>query len=273
MRQYSERWRLINDLPATGAWNMAVDEAIMISAGAGDALPTLRFYDWSPACLSLGYGQRVAIVDYDRLEAAKLGIVRRPTGGGAILHIEEVTYSVVLPADHELAKGSIVESYRRISAALTAGLSLLGVKIQADSPDGVIEQPAACFETPSHYEPTVQGKKLIGSAQARKYNAVLQHGSIPLKGDIARIYDVLAYDTGNERERAKENLRLRACTLTDALDGRIKTYQQVAEALAQGFESVLGITFEGAGLSKKEAACAGELSCEKYGQESWTARR
>lgn len=273
MRQYSERWRLINDSPATGAWNMAADEAIMISVGEGSTPPTLRFYDWSPACLSLGYGQRVAVADKDRLADAGMGIVRRPTGGGAILHTNELTYSIVLPADHALAKGSIVESYQQISAALVEGLRLLGAKVKTQSFDEAIPQTVVCFETPSHYEPTIQGKKLIGSAQARKHHALLQHGSIPLAGDIARICDVLAYESEIERERAKENVRVHAVTLTDALDGRIKTYQQVADALVQGFKSVFDIDFDDDVLSEKEVACAGELAYQKYGQENWTARR
>ncbi len=273
MRQYSETWRLINDSPAVGAWNMAVDEALMVTIGAGGTPPTLRFYGWSPYCLSLGYGQRINIVDSNWLAAEELDVVRRPTGGGAIFHADEVTYSVVLPTDHYLAKGSIVESYQRISSALVHGLRLLGVCGQAESQNHAVPQTIVCFETPSHYEPTVGGKKIIGSAQARKHNAVLQHGSIPLTGDIARICDVLAYDTETEREQAKQQVRQRACTLTDALHGRIKTYEQAAMALAQGFEAVYDIHFGENGLTEYEANCASKLALEKYAQESWTARR
>lgn len=252
---------------------MAVDEALMVLIGAGGASPTLRFYGWSPFCLSLGYGQGVEVVDKDRLAAANMGIVRRPTGGGAILHADEVTYSVVLPAGHDLAKGSIVESYQRISRALVDGLRSLGVMGQAESVRHAVPNTVVCFEIPSHYEPTVGGKKIIGSAQARKHNAVLQHGSIPLMGDVARICEVLAYDTEAEREQAKQQVRQRACTLTDALHGRIKTYEQAAEALVQGFEAVYDIHFDENGLSENEANCASELALEKYAQESWTARR
>src|SRR5690242_13278 len=104
------QWRLIVDSPMVGAYNMAVDEAIMLSVSDGKSLPTLRLYDWSPLCLSLGYGQRLRDADLYRIDTAGWQIVRRPTGGKAILHGNELTYSVAIPKDHELAQGDVVES-------------------------------------------------------------------------------------------------------------------------------------------------------------------
>ena len=128
MRQY----RLIYDTPTNGIWNMAVDEAIFTAVINGDSLPTLRFYGWNPPCLSLGYGQAFSDADMTRLNQFGWDVVRRATGGKAILHTDELTYSLCLPQHHPLAEGSIVDSYRRISTGLMAGLNRLGAHLQAD---------------------------------------------------------------------------------------------------------------------------------------------
>jgi lipoate-protein ligase A len=154
------QWRLIDDFPAFGTRNMAVDEAILQSVTEGRALPTLRLYSWNPPCLSLGYGQKSSDVDFERAAALGWQVVRRPTGGRAILHTDEMTYSLSLPVDDDLAAGTVIDSYRRISTALIAGLSRLGIQPGADRRT----EPSArigpvCFEIPSHYEITVEGRK------------------------------------------------------------------------------------------------------------------
>jgi lipoate-protein ligase A len=226
MRQY----RLITDNPMTGARNMALDEAILHSVAARDSLPTLRFYAWEPACLSIGYGQRVNDADTDHLQSAGWSLVRRPTGGKAILHADEMTYSLSLPEDHALAEGGIVESYRHISRALLAGLGRIGLSPRADrKADDAPALGAVCFEVPSHYEITTgDGKKLLGSAQLRRKGGVLQHGSLPLYGDIGRICDVLHYDNVIEREEGRFAVRRRAATLADALDGEKLSWETLS---------------------------------------------
>src|SRR2546423_6992920 len=123
----SDPWRLILDAPAGGAWNLAVDEGLLDGVAAAPAPPTLRFYGWTPACLSLGYFQRFDAVDLDGCRALGADIVRRPTGGRAILHDREVTYSVVLPASLLGPDGGVLPSYHRLSQALLDGLRRLGV--------------------------------------------------------------------------------------------------------------------------------------------------
>ncbi|MEP0764556.1 MAG: lipoate--protein ligase family protein, partial [Chloroflexota bacterium] len=198
------RWRLLITPPADGPLNMAVDQAIMEAVAAGRVPPTLRFFAWTPPCLSLGYTQPVTDVNRERLAARGWDLVRRMTGGRAILHTDELTYSVALPAADPVVAGGIVESYRRLSAALVAGLHTLGVVPEADKrADGhnAFNGPV-CFEVPSHYEITVGGSKLIGSAQVRKFGAVLQHGTLPLIGDIARICDALVFASDAQRAHA-----------------------------------------------------------------------
>lgn len=238
------QWRLIYDLPASGADNMIKDEAILAQVSAEDGLPTLRFYAWNPPCLSLGYAQKSDNVDFERIESLGWDVVRRPTGGRAILHMHELTYSVTLPLNHPLAAGNVIESYQRISLALTAGLKLLGVESLAERrTEHINNRSAICFETPSHYEITIHGRKLIGSAQARRKEGILQHGSIPLFGDMGRICDVLRYPDEDNRERAKAQVRKRAITLSDALDGQMIEWRTAAQALAEGFAQTFRLTF------------------------------
>jgi lipoate-protein ligase A len=267
------QWRLIVDSPMVGAYNMAVDEAIMLAVSDGKALPTLRLYDWSPLCLSLGYGQRLRDADLNRIDTAGWQIVRRPTGGKAILHGNELTYSVAIPKDHELAQGDVVESYRRISEALLRALTYLGLspasEMQAKGNSGL---GPVCFEVPSHYEITSGGKKLIGSAQVRRKDGILQHGTLPLSGDIALICDALAYDNESSREAAKELVRERATTL-EAVLGEAIAWETAAEMLVRGFADAFDLDFRESNLSAEEIEMAHQLVQERYAHADWTNKR
>lgn len=260
------QWRLIYDLPTDGRTNMALDEAILDAVCTRQSPPTLRLYAWSPACLSLGYGQPPSDVDHERLDWFGWDVVRRATGGKAILHTDELTYSVALPDDHPLAQGGILDSYQRISRALMAALRGLGLPTRADKQaDGAKSTGAVCFEIPSHYEITADGRKLIGSAQTRRKTGLLQHGSLPLSGDITRICDVLAYPDEMAREAGREAVRARAITLADAL-GREVDWATAADAFAWGFETALDITFDAAmhDLTEAEEWRADELARTRY---------
>ena len=156
-------WRLILDPPAPGAWNMAVDEAILNAATQGNVPPTLRLYAWNPACLSLGYAQPISDVDEKRLEEFGWDMVRRPTGGRAILHTDELTYSVCGPEHEPVLSGDILSSYQRLSAAILAALEHIGVGVQAlpqeKNPVSKTPEPV-CFEIPSNYEITADGDRI-----------------------------------------------------------------------------------------------------------------
>ncbi len=273
-RQQERQWRLIYDQPTLGARNMAVDETILAAVAARNVPPTLRLYAWSPACLSLGYGQHSREADLARLSGHGWTLVRRPTGGRAILHTDELTYSLALPLDDSLASGGIVESYRHISAALLAALEALGAQPRAErkEKDTAPNPSPVCFETPSHYEITVEGRKLVGSAQARKGGGLLQHGTLPLTGDIARICDTLVYLDEAARSVAETEVRAHAITLEQAL-GAAVDWQTAAEAVAQGFASALGVDFTPGELTPAELDAAQRLAAEVYGNDAWTFRR
>jgi len=267
------QWRLICDTPLSGAHNMAVDEAILSAVTAGEVLPTLRLYQWHPPCLSLGYAQKSSDVDFARVEINGWQVVRRPTGGRAILHTDELTYSVVLPSDHPLVAGDVVESYRRISQALVAGLNLLGLHSEADKrAERGNFSGAVCFETPSHYEITVSGRKLVGSAQVRRKGSVLQHGSLPLHGDLTRICDALYYPSESSRAQAKAQVHSRAITLAEAI-GQSLDWQTVADALTQGFSQTFDLEFVPATLSELESERALHYLTDVYANDIWTLRR
>jgi lipoyl(octanoyl) transferase len=268
------QWRLIYDQPTLGARNMARDAAILAAVSAGAVPPTLRLYGWTPPCLSLGYGQHAREADTERIAARGWGLVRRPTGGRAILHTDELTYSLALTMDHPLAASGVVESYRRISAALLAALNQLGAQPRAERPEAISNATLSpvCFDTPSHYEITVEGRKLIGSAQVRRRQGLLQHGTVPLSGDIARICEVLVYPDENARRAAQVQVRARALTLAEAL-GREIDWRTTAEAVAAGFAEVFAVDLVVSELSAAEGEQVEQLEAEVYGSDAWTFRR
>jgi lipoyl(octanoyl) transferase len=265
-------WRILRTPPADGAWNMAVDEAILESVGRRSALPTLRLYAWQPACLSLGYAQPFADADLETLALHGWQIVRRPTGGRAILHTDELTYSVIAPLDEARVAGGVLESYRRLSQALVVALQRLGLPAQAEReyslPQGSQAGGPVCFEVPSNYEITVAGKKLIGSAQARKREGVLQHGSLPICGDLTRITLVLKYHNELSRQRAAE--RLLAHAANAEMLGASLNWAQCAQAFEDAFRDTLQLRFVAQDLSPQERQRAQELVQEKYGNTAWT---
>jgi len=261
-------WRLLITPPAHGSWNMAVDEAILEAVGSGRSHPTLRLYAWEPACLSLGYAQPRDDVDMARLQARGWELVRRPTGGRAVLHTDELTYAVIAPLDEPRVAGSVLESYHRLAQALVRALSLLSLPVQVNdaavAPRHASTNPV-CFEVPSTYEITVDGKKLVGSAQARRKEGVLQHGSLPLTGDITRIVQVLSFPNEASRSRAAQRLLERAITVEAALNRKV-AWEEAAQACATAFKSELALDFQPNPLSEEENRRADELARVKYGE-------
>jgi len=265
-------WRLIITSPAEGGWNMALDEALQISIGRHEEKPALRLFSWAPPCVSLGYAQPISDIDLNALNTYGYGIVRRPTGGRAVLHIDELTYSVIAPDEEPRVQGSIIESYRRLSGALLHALHLLGINARADSeyalPQDAQKKAPVCFEVPSNYEIVVGEKKIIGSAQARRHRAVLQHGSLPLYGDITRIVDVMTFPDEENREKVRARLQEHAVNVSAVLN-RVISWQTAANAFAQAFSEVLNIQFIACQPTEEELIQAELLHKEKYGTKTW----
>jgi len=253
---------------------MAVDESILEHIHRGESLPTLRLYAWDPPCLSLGHAQSFADVDMERVKAHGWEVVRRVTGGRAILHTDELTYSVTGAADEPVLAGGVLESYNRLAQALLFAIRELGLPVEMKEH---ITEPASlnlnpvCFEVPSTYEITVEGKKLIGSAQARRKTGVLQHGSLPLTGDLTRICEALVFKDESAREDAAQRLLARATTV-QSITGVETDWETAAQAFVKGFEAQLGIRFQREQLSESESERAQELVNEKYANRIWTER-
>ena len=264
----SYEFRVILDGFFDGATNMARDEAISRAVSAGTQLPTLRLYGWAPPSISLGQSQRMRTVDEAACRANGVDVVRRPTGGLAILHTDELTYSLSLPIAHPIAEGDVMTSYRRIAGAIIATLKHLGVSDA--SADAVAKENKAkgpvCFEAPSDYEVIGGGKKLVGSAQWRRVDGVLQHGSLPLHGDIARVCQYLIGAPEPERVRAH------AATLAEVL-GHEVTWDEAAAVWQSAFAETLDIHFTSGALTQDELTCAEELRATRYANDAWTRRR
>ena len=272
-------WRLlIESEPRSGAANMALDQAIALACAAGESLPTLRFYRWHPPAVSLGRHQPWAEIDQAAVAAHGYEVVRRSTGGRAILHTDELTYAVAAPADEARVKGGVMDAYLRLSNALLAGLQKLGV--DADKAPGSMragaDVSAACFEVPSAYEITVRGRKLMGSAQSRRAKYVLQHGSLPLIGDITRLVDFLALPLA-EQTSLRAQLAERACTLAWALgvaeDAPNIQFEQVAHTLTSGFAETLNLNFTAGQPTPSELRESARLIREQYANPTWTEQR
>ncbi|MCL5257248.1 MAG: lipoate--protein ligase family protein [Chloroflexi bacterium] len=281
------RWRWVDTGYADAHTNMACDEAILLAYGEGLVSPTVRFYGWQPPGLSLGYFQRIEEVDLDACRRLGIDVVRRTTGGRAILHDKELTYSLVANENDPLVSGDVVESYRKISLALVAGLRLLGVEAELapEVPPGTVYHgvngsgndagaplgSSACFDAPCSYELTFDHKKLVGSAQARSRGLILQHGSVLIDFDASNLVQVFKMsDEGRDDLRRK--MESRAVSLSRAL-GKAPDRQELIEALVRGFGSQLGVTLERGELTAQERQATARLAQEKYRSTEWIHRR
>ena len=258
-------WRLLVTEPADGATNMAVDEVLWRGRRAATSSPTLRFFAWAPPTVSLGYGQSLdQELDQAVCRALGVGLVRRPTGGSAIYHDgpeRELTYSVTATNDDLGVGTDLLASYRWIARALARGLRELGARVE------IVERrreygpvPAFCFARTGTYELELDGRKIVGSAQRRHGKSFLQHGSILLDVDAARIAAIFP---------AAEPATTVA-TLADAL-GHAPEWETCVTTIAAAFEAEHGIELRPGGLSAAESAESEALAREKYATDAWLA--
>lgn len=259
-------FRLLVTEPLDAAANMALDEALLQVRLARATRPTLRFFAWAPPAISLGYGQALdGRIDLDAARNLGLGLVRRPTGGSAILHEGpdlEVTYSVVAAAGDFPGADELLATYRWIGTALAQGLRRLGAPVDMVpvQPSDPASMPAFCFARTGSYELEADGKKLVGSAQRRQGNAFLQHGSIMLGAAPDRLRRVFPGEADP----------LRGMTTLEATLGRRPSFDDAVAALANGFREAHGLTLAPGGLDLDEDEAMQRLMRDKYEQESWT---
>ena len=230
-------WRLIADNPVVGTLNMALDRALLAGRAAGTTPPTLRVYSWAKPTLSLGKFQDASCVDMGEAWSRGVDVVRRPTGGRAVLHDDELTYAVIASTRDGVPRG-VVESYRYFASALAEAFVRLGVAAEIKPGERATVSSPACYLTATRADLKVGASKLSGSAQAWEGDSVLQHGSFVRTRDIEREAAILRLDD-DERER----LAATTCTIRDAT-GRVPDLVEIQRAICTAFSTTLGVRLE-----------------------------
>lgn len=240
----SHNWRFLNTGSYSGAMNMALDDVLLKGVQEGGD-PVVRFYSWEPPAISFGYAQDpYSEVDVDRCLEMGIDLVRRPTGGRAVLHWAELTYSVVAPLDNSVIWGQrIHEAYRVIGHCLVKGLKKYGIDAELEKgqidverrPKGKTAIP--CFSSIARSEVKLNGRKLVGSAQRRFSGAMLQHGSIIIGDEHERLVDMLLL-SDNERLEWKKQLESKSVSLCDYVRDKVDQ-NQLINCLFEGFSQIL----------------------------------
>jgi len=262
-------WRFIDTGASDAFTNMSIDEAILMAHEEGLTPPTLRVYEWSPVALSVGFFQSIE-EDINEPKCRKEGIdvVRRKTGGRSVLHKDELTYSVVASSKCGFPY-SVSGSYKAISEGLIAAYRMIGVEAYL-APHRNDSATAACFNAASFGDLTCQGRKIAGSAQFRRGETLLQHGSLPISLDTRLLFSLLKFSSASSREKAVASFNRRATSITEIL-GREINRQDFKKTLFEGFQEALGITFSEDTLSPYEISLGQTLAREKYPNHAFVA--
>lgn len=273
-------WHFINSGKCSPSYNMALDEALLEWHSNGEIGPVLRFYEWEPATLSIGYFQRVQReIDLDAVEKHGLGFVRRPTGGRGVLHEHELTYSVIVTEEYPNMPETVTEAYRVISGGLLEGFRNLGLNAEFSIPGSKeqndnLKRPksAVCFDAPSWYELVVEGKKVAGSAQTRQKGVILQHGAILLSLDEEKLVSLFKFDSEESRTNMLEGLPKKAVAI-DRLTDRQISMEECVDAFSKGFEKALSIELRPMELSIEQENFVKDIERKKYSNDEWTFRK
>jgi len=272
-------WRLIAYAEHDAAMNMAIDETILTSHLEGLAPPTVRLYGFQPAAVSIGYAQTLAPEVVERIRAAGLDLVRRPTGGRAVLHLSDLTYSFVgtahgAPAnttngeqsESAFLSPSIVGAYKQICQGLMGALQDLGVETALGASDSSYRQMQDCFLATTTADLHHRGKKLVGSAQLRRGNGVLQHGSLLLNQDQQVMERLL---TGTDDSVSSLTTKGARHANLFEIAGKQIPISQLETAIKHGFEKAFSTELKLGALTERETKLAEHLR-EKYLTHSYT---
>ncbi|WNQ09687.1 biotin/lipoate A/B protein ligase family protein [Paenibacillus aurantius] len=277
------QWRWIRSGKASPAYNMALDEAILTAHSEGAAPPTVRFYGWEPAGLSIGYFQKFSEVDREEVRRRGIGFVRRATGGRAVLHDRELTYSIIVSEKYPGLPSGVTDAYRVLSEGLLQGFrnldldaKMVNLATEEEKTKYASAGSAACFDSPSWYELVVEGRKVAGSAQTRQKGVVLQHGSILLDLDVQELFSLLNFRTEALRERMMASFVQKAVAINDIKRslGRDRVeLPEVEAAFVKGIAAGMGIELKEEELTPYERELAERLAREKYSSDEWNLRR
>lgn len=275
-----EIWRFIDSGDCSPSYNMALDEALLEWHSEGKIPPTIRFYGWNPATLSIGYFQKVEReINMEAVKSHDLGFVRRPTGGRGVLHEHELTYSVIVSENHPEMPKTVTEAYRVISEGILKGFHHLGLEAYFAVPRTAEEKEslknprsAVCFDAPSWYELVVEGRKVAGSAQTRQKGVILQHGSILLDLDEDKLFSLFLYPSERLKERMQKAFKNKAVAINE-ISARHITLSEAKEAFRTGFEEGLNIELQPYELSSEELEYVNHLAKERYENDKWNFKR
>ncbi len=266
-------WRMLKTEPLSGAMNMALDEVMLQSVQAGISPPVVRLYRWEPQTVTLGYGQRRAgQVNAEYCAAEGIDVVRRLTGGRAVLHAQEVTYSVI-SQQQGLFSGSILDSYRTIADVLLHCLKRLGldgelVGRHAGSTSSDLVDQTACFTAPAQFEIVCAGKKTCGSSQKREHGSFLQHGSIPVDMDLKQLFCALNTDKQASEEQGIARLNEKIGWINRFADSAY-SIDDVETQLMSSFVLLWPVLFNISSPTDREMEKACKLAQDKYQHLDW----
>jgi lipoyl(octanoyl) transferase len=269
-------WRLVRSGPLPGALNMALDEALLNSVAAGRSHPVLRLYRWDPPAVSLGYFQRgPRVINLAYCQAEGIDVVRRMTGGRAVLHDREVTYSIIAGVQGKDFSNRVLDNYRRISEALELTLKDIGLDVMIVSGRSH-HRPgdahhSACFAAPSSYELLCRGCKIAGSAQKCQGEVFLQHGSLPVDLDPVRLFCALDTVKRFAPMDGGRNLARKIGWINRWLDLPV-TLEEVENFLIASTARVFSCAFVEQAPSDAEWRDAEDLVRQRYGNQTWNLR-
>ena len=268
--------RILPDETNSASANMAFDEALLMHLVLGESPATLRFYQWNFPTVSLGYFQKVHDVNLDLTKEKGWEIVRRPTGGRAVLHWKEVTFCLTIPTQ---GKG-LWEIFKLIHESIGTGLNKLGIPakvlpMEYEKPRNVgsrKDKMAACFASPSRYELTLNGKKIAGSAQKKYGDFMLIHGSIPIESTYKSLFEIMTFPDEEKRMQSyKESLKKMTSIHTET--GKMYEFSELTKAIAQGFKEQWACELIPGKISDSEREMIVNLDKEKYGSEEWLFKK
>ncbi|OPY16104.1 MAG: Octanoyltransferase LipM [Syntrophus sp. PtaB.Bin075] len=251
-------WRRLDTGAMPAALNMAIDEAMLRLHVPGESRPTLRFYSWTPPAVSLGYFQKHHAIDLAACQKLGIDVVRRVTGGRAVLHQNDLTYSVVSDSRQGIPS-SLEASYRLICNGLLEGFRLMGFTAEHGKEQVGITGEDICFMRAAVADIVYEGRKFVGSAQKWQGSSLLQHGSIVLEPQVQTWVAIIKTDS---LESLHDSLESRITCLREILGRKIDP-GELKQAIARGMAEALQTEFEGGELSSREWELAEEIAAGK----------
>jgi len=253
----SEEWRLLLTGANSASKNMAIDRAVLVANSKGTVPPTVRFYEWKPSAISIGYFQSLdEEVDLEMCKSHGVDYVRRITGGGAVFHEHELTYSIVIPESHPLIPKNIMKSYGNICGAVMNGLNEIGIKSKYMPINDII----------------TGGKKISGNAQTRKEKTVLQHGTVLTDVNVDKMFSLLKVPNEKIKDKLISDVKERVTSIKKIL-GRDVMFDEVSEGMKIGFEKQFSIDLFEGDLTAEEIKLTEKFEKECFSAKEWNHKR